>query len=404
MFQRTIYNQYREIHVFFRTSAGAGTILFLAAVVAMFLANSNFNKYYQAFLDIKIVIGFSEFVLEETTAKFINDALMAGFFLLVGLEIKRELLTGELSSVKIALLPTVAAIGGMVAPALIFAVLNFGDATAMRAWAVPTATDIAFSLGVLALLGARIPLTAKVFLTAIAVVDDLLAIVIIALFYSADINVGYIIVCALILLIMVGLNHFGIRTIFPYLFLGLIMWFFMHASGVHATIAGVLTAAAIPHGKAESTVDTPLMFLEHFLHTPVTYAILPLFAFANAGLNLGGVGLVESLTAPLSLGITLGLVLGKPIGIFGTLVVADKFGLLALPKDVDKLLILGVSLLCGIGFTVSLFIGNLAFYGIDAAEELTNQVKMGVFAGSLIAGVAGYAILRMVTQKPLARA
>ena len=402
---RTLFNQYRTVRVFLRTSAGAGTILFGGALLATLLANTGMHGHYQSFLSTLVSIRIGEFVLEDSAALWINDALMAVFFLLVGLEIKREVLTGTLSNYKIAMVPVVAAIGGMAAPALIFTAFNFGDEIYMRAWAVPTATDIAFSLGVLALLGSRVPLAAKIFLTAIAVVDDLLAILVIAIFYSAEIHADYLVVCFVIWFMMMGLNRFGVHVILPYMILGVFMWIYMHASGVHATIAGVLTASAIPHGKVESTVDTPLIFLQHALHTPVTYGILPLFAFANAGLNFTGVNPVEMFSDSLPIGITVGLVLGKPIGICGILFIAYKLGIATMPKEIDKWLIFGISCLCGIGFTVSLFIGNLAFVdGIENTQELVNQVKVGVFVGSLIAGGIGYSVLHWVTSKPIARA
>lgn len=402
--RKVLFDQYKTVRVFLRTGAGAGTLLFFGALLATVFANSGLAGFYEHFLHLPVALTIGEFSLNKSLAHWINDGLMAIFFLLVGLEIKREMLTGELSSVRLALLPAFAAVGGMLVPALIFAAMNYQDPTAMRAWAVPTATDIAFSLGVIALLP-RVPLQAKVFLTAVAVIDDLLAILIIALFYSAELKVDLLGYCVILVMFMFVLNYLGVKRRLPYLVLGLIMWVFMLKSGIHATIAGVLTALTIPHGKAGGKHQTPLMELEHALHNPVTYLILPLFAFANAGVSLIGLNPAQLLTQSLPLGITLALVLGKPIGIVGFVFLAMKSGICSLPQAVDKPLILGISLLCGIGFTVSLFIGNLAFaVGVAEPQELVNQVKFGVLVGSIIAGILGYLVLHYVCRKDVDRA
>ena len=380
---------------------GAGLILFSFAVLAIIIANSPLSDVYFKLLGTEItLIAIEGSGLTETAGQWVNDALMAIFFLLVSLEIKRELLTGELSSFSRALMPAIAAAGGMLAPALIFVALNYTDEVALRGWAVPTATDIAFSLGVLALLGSRVPASLKVLLTAIAVIDDLGAIAIIAFFYTADLQLQYLGAAVAVFALMLALNFLGkVKSLAPYLVLGVVMWDFMHASGVHATIAGVMTAFAIPHTEAGSAESSSLMRLEHKLHNPVTYLILPLFVFANAGVPLEGISLNAVFTVPLAAGISFGLLLGKPIGIFGTIWLATKLGIGTLPRSTNWTMILGLSLLCGIGFTVSLFIGNLGF--ADDHADVLNLVKIGVLAGSTVAGVAGYLVLRhLLPAKP----
>lgn len=399
MLRKVLFDQYQTARVFLRTGAGAGSLLFVAALLATLCANSRLAEDYEYFLHLPIALKVGTFVLEESMAHWINDGLMAIFFLLVALEIKREMLTGELSSVRLALLPTFAAVGGMVVPALIFVGLNFGDSTAIRAWAVPTATDIAFSLGVLALLASRVPLQAKVFLTAVAVIDDLGAIAIIALFYSEDLKLLLLGGCALVVAVMLVLNILGVKTLIPYLALGGVMWLLMLESGLHATLAGVLTALMIPHGKIVKGSQTPLMGLEHALHNPVTYIILPLFAFANAGVSLAGFDPGVVFSSSLPMGIVLGLLLGKPIGICAAVYLSVRTGICSLPQNIDGKLLFGVSMLCGIGFTVSLFIGNLAFAtGGHGGEELINMVKFGVLLGSILAGICGYVFLHYVSR------
>lgn len=379
---------------FLASGPGAGSLLFACAVVAVIVANSPLAASYQRLLATEVTLVAIEGAgLTETVGRWINDALMAIFFLLVSLEIKRELVTGELSSFSRAILPTIAAVGGMVVPALIFLAFNFGDAIALRGWAVPTATDIAFSLGVLALLGTRVPPTLKVLLTAIAVIDDLGAIAIIALFYTSDLKPPLIAASFGVFVVMLALNLLAkVRSPLPYLLLGILMWDLMHASGVHATIAGVMTAFAIPHARAGSTETSTLVRLEHALHGPVTYLILPLFVLANAGVALAGISPAALVTVPLASGIAAGLLIGKPIGICGSIWLALKLGIVELPRSVNWTMLFGLALLCGIGFTVSLFIGNLGFAKDHA--DLLNLVKIGVLSGSIAAGVIGYITLR----------
>ena len=383
-----VVGRYKQAHVFLRTSAGAGTLLFLAAIAAIVASNTGLSHAYESLMHVDIGFTVAGNTLSESFAHWVNDGLMAIFFLLVGLEIKRELLTGELSSPARALLPAFAAAGGMVAPAAIFTFFNFGNELAMRGWAIPVATDIAFSLGVLALLGSRVPLSLKVFLTAVAVIDDLGAIAIIAIFYSEDLKLNLLGYAVVLLVIMTAINLLGVKSRLPYLLGGAILWLLLLKSGVHATLAGVFTALCIPHGQAGAGTSTTLSRLEHDLHTPVTYFIMPLFAFANAGLSLKGISVATVFTEALPAGILFGLLLGKPIGICCASWLAVKSGIGHLPRGCNWKLMLGVAFLCGIGFTVSLFIGNLGFQEVDPA--LLNKVKAGVLGGSLLAGLLGY--------------
>lgn len=374
--------------------AASGVLLFAAAVLAILVANSGLAPYYHHALESVIGLRIGGFVIEDPVEKWINDGLMAIFFLLVGLEIKRELLTGELSSFSRSMMPTIAAIGGMAAPALIFAGFNYHDAQLMRGWAVPVATDIAFSLGVLAMLGQRVPLSLKVFLTAVAVIDDLLAILIIALFYTAELKLGYLLMCGTLLGLMLACNFLlQTRARAPYLILGALLWYFMHKSGIHATLAGVVTALCVPHlGGMQAGQSSPLNRLEHDLHKGVSFGILPLFAFANSGVSFADLSIGALFTETLSAGIMFGLLLGKPIGICLFLWLAVKLGIGTLPRSTNWPMMVGLALLCGIGFTVSLFIGALGFAALD--DALLNQVKAGVLAGSVCAGVLGYLLLR----------
>jgi NhaA family Na+:H+ antiporter len=324
----------------------------------------------------------------------INDALMAVFFLLVGLEIKREFLVGQLSTWPRRALPGLAALGGMVVPGLIYVAFNVHSPETLRGWAIPAATDIAFALGVLSLLGPRVPISLKVFLTALAILDDLGAVIIIALFYTAKLNMLALLGALGVLAALVALNRFGHRKLPAYLLLGGLLWAFVLQSGVHATLAGVVLALTIPLNAASETVDhgeAPLERLEHALHPWVAFMIIPVFGFANAGVSLAGVG-PSALLAPVPLGIMLGLFVGKQIGIFGFAWIAIRAGLAELPARATWLQLYGISLLCGIGFTMSLFIGLLAFPG---SQSLQDQTKIGVLAGSLLAGTLGWLVLRL---------
>jgi NhaA family Na+:H+ antiporter len=371
-------------------SAG-GMVLALAALLALVISNSPWGGAYQAWLQVpgELRIGGSGgLVLAKPLQVWINDLWMAVFFLLVGLEIKRELVEGELASRAQALLPAVAALGGMAAPALIYAAINRADAVALRGWAIPAATDIAFALAVVVLLGRRVPASLKIFLTAVAIIDDLGAIVVIALFYTDQLSLPMLAGAVASGAALLALNRAGVTRVDAYLAIGLVMWLCVLKSGVHATLAGVLTALAIP--LRDGRGGSPLQSLEHGLHPWVSFLILPTFAFANAGVSLAGVTLA-TLFQPVTLGIALGLLLGKPVGVFGTVALMSALGLAPRPAGAGWAQGLGVALLCGIGFTMSLFIGGLAFEGQGPQWE--TQVKLGVLAGSMVSAALGAAVL-----------
>lgn len=369
-----------------KSEAGGGIVLMGVAALALVIANSPAAPLYFGLL--KTYVG------GLSVLHWINDALMAVFFLLVGLEIKREFVDGQLSTWPRRILPGVAAAGGMLAPALIYVAFNAGDAATLRGWAIPAATDIAFALGVLALLGSRVPVSLKVFLAALAILDDLGAVIIIALFYTADLSGPMLGLAALALAVLVALNRFGVSRLAPYLVIGAALWFFVLKSGVHATIAGVALALTIPVRPAPGRPDdpaSPLHRLEHALHPYVAFAIVPIFGFANAGVSLSGVSW-ETVMSPVPLGIALGLFVGKQIGVFGFAAIAIRTRLVDLPAHATWLQLYGVSLLCGIGFTMSLFIGLLAF---PTDPALQDAVKIGVLMGSIASAIAGTLVLRL---------
>lgn len=374
------------LRAFITSEAGGGLLLMCVAALALLVANSPLAPVYFGLL--------KSYVFGLSILHWINDALMAGFFLLVGLEIKREILTGELSTWSRRALPGIAALGGMVVPALIYAACNAGDAVTMRGWAIPTATDIAFALGVLALLGSRVPASLKIFLTALAIIDDLGAVMIIALFYTANLSLDMLGLAILGLIVLGVMNKAGVTRIAPYLLVGVLVWFFVLRSGVHATLAGVALAMTIPLGVGAGA-QSPLQRLEHALHPWVAYAIVPIFGFANAGVSLAGTG-PQTLVQPVPLGILLGLFIGKQVGVFGFAWAALRLGLAELPARASHLQIYGVSLLCGIGFTMSLFIAALAFESVPA---LNDAAKIGVLAGSIISASAGWLVLRLAGQR-----
>ena len=382
-----------RIQNFMKLEASAGLTLMIVALLAMLAANSAFAPYYSGFLDTNVRVGAGAFEISKPAVLWINDGLMAIFFFLVGLEIKREVLAGELSSLDKAILPVLAAVGGMVAPALIFLYFNLGNPATLSGWAVPTATDIAFALGILALLGSRVPVALKVFLLAIAIIDDLGAIVIIAIFYTSDLSANALTLAMLAMGLAVALNRMGVQRITPYLLLGLFMWVCVLKSGVHATLAGVVLAMTIPLKKKNGDQGL-LLRAEHALHPWVAFLILPLFAFANAGVNLSGLSLTD-LIEPLPLGIAAGLFLGKQAGVFAFTWLACKSGLARLPKGVTWQHVYGVACLTGVGFTMSLFIGSLAF----GSAETMNTVRLGVICGSVLSGILGFAILRASTER-----
>lgn len=379
---------------FFRLEAAGGILLVLASAFALIIANTSlYGLYDYAFNGIDFRIGFSDTAgndieIKKTLLHWINDGMMAVFFLLVGLEIKREMVVGELSNRASAILPILAAIGGMLVPAGIYLFLNKENPSALAGWAIPTATDIAFALGVLSLLGSRAPMALKILLTAIAIIDDLGAILIIAIFYSDGLHTNALLFALLPIIGLFMLNRYGVGRRAPYILLGLILWMAVLKSGVHATMAGVITALFIPL-SVDDERRSPAKRLESDLHPWVAFLILPLFGFANAGVPFEGMGL-NSLLEPVTLGIILGLVIGKQIGIFGTMWVAIKSGLCPKPEGANWCQLYGMSILCGIGFTMSLFIGGLAFTGV----EMQASVRLGVLVGSLISAVTAYLLLR----------
>jgi NhaA family Na+:H+ antiporter len=378
------------IRRFIQSESAGGIVLGLAAAAALLIANSPLGAAYDAFVHLRgeVRLGNDWLVLSKPLLLWINDLWMAVFFFLVGLEIKRELLQGELASVRQALLPAGAAVGGMIVPAAIYAALNWGDAVALRGWAVPSATDIAFALGVLMLLGSRVPASLKVFLTAVAILDDLGAIVVIALFYTADLSLPMLVAAGLGALALFALNRRGVMSIGPYVVIGAIVWLCVLKSGVHATLAGVITALAVPLRAPDGT--SPLERVEHALHPWVAFMILPMFAFVNAGVALDGVSLA-TLAEPVPLGIAAGLLAGKAVGVFGASWLLVRLAGAQWPAGATTFQFFGVCVLCGIGFTMSLFIGSLAFEGQGAAYE--TQLKLGVLCGSLLSTIVGVAIL-----------
>jgi len=379
---------------FFKLEAASGLLLLISAVIALIISNSDYSTLYFETLETYLFVGINNFGIKMSVVHWINDALMAAFFFFVTLEIKREFLQGELSNRKQALLPIIAAIGGMLVPALIYIYINFQNTVTLNGWAIPSATDIAFSLGVLSLLGSRVPLSLKVFLTALAIIDDLGAIVIIAFFYSGDLSIIYLTLLLLTFIGLLMLNKLNIKKFLPYLILGLILWFFTHESGIHATISGVLLATVIPHKKKEKDFSL-LTKVEHKISPYVAFGIMPLFALANAGVSLNGVNL-NSLLSPVPLGILLGLFVGKQIGVFLFSIVSIKLKIAQMPNNSNWVSLYGVGILTGIGFTMSLFIGNLAF--ADNTQYM-DGVKIGVLAGSLLSTLVGYFLLLMTSKK-----
>ncbi len=379
---------------FFKLEAASGLILLISAIIALVISNSSISSLYFETLDKYIFIGLNNFGLKLSVLHWINDVLMAIFFFFVTLEIKREFIQGELSNIKQAILPIIGAVGGMLIPALIYIYINFSNVETLNGWAIPSATDIAFSLGVLSLLGSRVPISLKVFLTALAIIDDLGAIVIIAFFYSGDLSVLNL---SLMLLSFVGLltlNKFGVKIFLPYLFIGFLLWHFTHESGIHATISGVLLACTIPHRKKEKDFSL-LIKIEHVISPYVAFGIMPLFAFANAGVSLEGISF-SSLLLPVPLGILLGLFLGKQIGVFLFSYVSIKLGFAQMPSNSSWIELYGVGILTGIGFTMSLFVGNLAF--IENTQYI-DGVKLGVLSGSLLSTLAGYFLILSTSKK-----
>jgi len=381
---------------FFKWKSAGGVLLIVSALMAMVFANTPLKMYYQLLLSTPVEVRVGSLELAKPLLLWINDGLMAVFFFLVGLELKRELLEGELADKRNIILPGVGAIGGMLVPALIYLYFNYDDPVAAQGWAIPAATDIAFALGVLTLLGPRVPLSIKIFLTSLAIFDDIGAILIIAFFYTSKISLSALLIVGLCLPILAFLNKRNIIATSPYIFIGAIMWVATIKSGVHATLAGVLLAMFIPMRCKTDENFSPLKNLEHDLHAAVVFFILPMFAFANAGIDFSNVG-VDALLHDVSVGITLGLFFGKQFGIFGICWLFIKLKIASLPQGMDWTRLYGTAALCGIGFTMSLFVGSLAFE--ETGVNLLFDERLGIILGSLISGLAGYFILRMSLDK-----
>lgn len=375
---------------FIELESASGILLFISALLALIVDNSPMNHLYQSLFNVPIALHVGQASLSKPLVVWINDGLMSVFFLLVGLEIKREMFLGELNSISKITLPGIGAVGGMIVPALIYILLNWGDAQALRAWAVPVATDIAFALGILYLLGSRIPNSLKVFLTALAIFDDLGAIVIIAVFYAHDISFSLLALSLLLLFVLYLLNRFGVRKLAPYGVVGFFLWVCVLESGLHPTFSAVLLAFAIPIANKDNPRRSPSRRLEKKLHPWVAYFVLPLFAFANAGISFEAFQW-QSLFTPISLGVFLGLMVGKQIGVLGSVWLAVKLGFAKLPYRVTWTGMYGISLLCGVGFTMSLFIGALAFESVGGFHG--DLLRSGVILGSLVSGVLGFIVL-----------
>jgi len=379
---------------FFQLEAASGLLLIAAAALALIVNNSPLSHYYTAFLDVPVAVQIGALQIAKPSLLWINDGLMALFFLLIGLEVKRELLEGQLSKPSQVVLPGAAAIGGMVVPALIYWFINKDYPDALGGWAIPMATDIAFALGVLALLGKRVPVSLKLFLMTLAIIDDLGAIIVIAVFYSSELSGVSLLLAAACLIALIAMNRMGVIKVAPYMIVGLILWVCVLKSGVHATLAGVTLAFCIPL-RTKNSETSPLMSIEHALHPWVAYAILPLFAFANAGVSLAGVSM-HSFVSHVPMGIAAGLLIGKTLGVFGLTWIAIKTGMAALPAGANWGQVFGVAILCGIGFTMSLFVGSLAFV---AGSDYVGMDRMGILTGSILAALIGYGVTLFFSRK-----
>lgn len=383
------------IETFLKKESASGIILMFTAVLAMIFANSPWAHWYNLLLDVPVVVAVGSFEIAKPLLLWINDGLMALFFFLVGLELKREFVEGDLSKPGQVTLPAIGAIGGMLIPALIYVAFNYDSPDALSGWAIPTATDIAFALGILAIIGSKVPLQLKVFLTSLAIFDDLGAIIIIALFYTEQLSMLSLVISASMISILFVLNRQNVTSTSPYIFIGLVLWVAVLKSGVHATLAGVILAFFIPiNGKDDD--PSPLKSLENNLHSTVAFIVLPIFAFANAGISFANVG-VEQIMSPVPLGIILGLLVGKQVGVFGFCFIAIKLGLAKLPDNVNWKLLYGVALLCGVGFTMSLFIGSLAFE--QSIGSPLYQDRLGIVIGSLVSGILGYLVIKSALKK-----
>ena len=388
-----IVNMMRE---FLKLEAASGLLVMAGAVLAMIAENSPAQSFYGQLLSVPVEIRFGQFEIAKPLLLWVNDGLMAIFFFLVGLEIKREVLEGELSEPSRIILPAIAAVGGMAIPALIYVYFNWGDPDALNGWAIPAATDIAFALGVLSLLGNRVPESLKLFLLTLAILDDMGAIIIIAIFYTSDLSVSALLVSIIAIITLGILNRRRVTSLTPYIIIGVIFWAAVLKSGVHATLAGVVLAMFIPLRVTNEDGNSPLRILEHDLHTTVAFLILPLFAFMNAGISLEGLSF-NSLLDPIPLGIAAGLFAGKQLGVFGFVWTAVKLRLVKLPQEIGWLELYGLAALCGIGFTMSFFISGLAFEQ-DGIDVILND-RIGIFMGSVLSAIVGYLVLRIALAR-----
>jgi NhaA family Na+:H+ antiporter len=377
---------------FFRSSSAGGIVLLICVFLSLLIANSGWSEGFKEILNFEFGVNTPSLHLKYPLLLWINDGLMAIFFLLVGLEIKREIIEGELSSFAHASLPVLAAIGGVIVPALIYAFFNKADLHTAKGWGIPMATDIAFALGILSLLGDKVPSGLKIFLAALAIVDDLIAILVIAVFYSSELNFLYLGYAAALFVLLIAFNRMGIKNLFFYLIPGVVIWYFIHHSGIHATIAGVLVAITLPTNQEDT--DSPLEKLEHFLTRPVNFIIMPIFALVNTNITFEST-MIEGLTSNLGLGIILGLFIGKPIGILIMSWLSVKLKIAALPESTTWMHVLGLGLLGGIGFTMSIFIALLSFG--DAAHQ--NEAKFAILIASTLAGICGFCILNLYNKK-----
>lgn len=386
------------IKSFLKLESAGGIILMAAAVLAMIAANSPAAGLYAYFLDTPVAIQIGQLEIAKPLFLWVNDGLMAIFFFLVGLELKREVMAGELSRPANVLLPALGAVGGIVVPVAVFAWFNAGDPESMRGWAIPAATDIAFALGILLLLGSRVPVSLKVFLVSLAIFDDIGAIVIIAIFYTSDLSVLSLVVASVCLVILSIMNWRGVVNVSPYVLVGVVMWTAVLKSGVHATLAGVALAAFIPMRDPDDSNRSPLRDLEHDLHSVVAFGVLPLFAFVNAGISLAGISLADVMHS-VPMGIAAGLFIGKQIGIFALCFIAIKAGLARMPQGANWGSLYGVSVLCGVGFTMSLFVGSLAFENVEFTAQQVFDERLGIILGSLLSGVLGFIVLHLSLPK-----
>ena len=384
----------QRIQKFFQSEASGGVLLLIFALMAIVLANTALSENYFHFLDIPVSVQFGAFSIAKPLLMWVNDGFMAVFFVLVGMEVKREMLEGSLSSYQQAIFPAIAAIGGMVVPALIYFLIAQGAPEIQSGWAIPMATDIAFAVGIVALLGKRVPLPLKVFLLALAIIDDLGAIVVIAIFYSHELSTPALITAAITISILVTMNRFKVSALCAYMVVGLILWASVLKSGVHATLAGVIIGFCIPMQGRQG--EKPLHQFEHILAPWCSYLILPLFAFSNAGVSLENVGF-SSLSSPLTLGIMLGLIIGKPLGVFLFSYLSVKLRLAKLPEGIHFTQIFAIAVLCGIGFTMSMFLAGLAF-GETGHDNFDTLSRLGILLGSCVSALLGYALLRKTTS------